>query len=583
MKIFRNLFFASIIFLIIFTTSCNKKKNDNKPHSHEWIEATCTKPKTCKICNAVEGSELDHDLVDGTCTSPISCSRCNETFGNPYGHSFKQATCTKPKTCSICGKTEGDIAEHSWKDATYDAPKTCSVCGKTEGDKLSINLSASLSKDYLSIGSRTNLSVSGYSFEELNVSFSEKDIISIDEYGKITALNIGTTQIILTHKTNTKITTTLTIDVISKMPDAYTSFTRMTKGDKTNIFIKNFGDLQETSLNDFNIILSSDAILKLNDDNSLEAIGYGTETIKLVSKRDERITTTISIDVINSNSFVLLYAKDETGVVKAGEQFTISLNEEFQNKGLIWFTSNSNIAVIDDYGRVSVKNEGFVTITVYNPNDPANKITKVNYNLTVEGEIEVDYISRLIHTALKENGTKEEGTNKQKYGEWFGNNGEPWCATFVTWCWYHSGLSYDLLVRYQGCTAGMKWCTEQGIMHYVQDFDFGEELENGIPGKQYGGTYKPVAGDIVFFLSAGMGHTGIVIYSDDTYLYTIEGNTSDKVAIKRWTLTDARITGYAHPKYPEYSGEREDFSWIKEEQEDGTYLWTNVSAQQKVD
>ena len=109
MKIFRNLFFASIIFLIIFTTSCNKKKNDNKPHSHEWIEATCTKPKTCKICNAVEGSELDHDLVDGTCTSPISCSRCNETFGNPYGHSFKQATCTRPKTCSICGKTEGDV------------------------------------------------------------------------------------------------------------------------------------------------------------------------------------------------------------------------------------------------------------------------------------------------------------------------------------------------------------------------------------------------------------------------------------------------------------------------------------------
>lgn len=38
-----------------------------------------------------------------------------------------------------------------------------------------------------------------------------------------------------------------------------------------------------------------------------------------------------------------------------------------------------------------------------------------------------------------------------------------------------------------------------------------------------------------------MSHTGIVIYSDDLYVYTIEGNTSDQVAIKRWSLNDARI------------------------------------------
>ena len=128
----------------------------------------------------------------------------------------------------------------------------------------------------------------------------------------------------------------------------------------------------------------------------------------------------------------------------------------------------------------------------------------------------------------------------------------------------------------------MQWCTEQDIMHYVQDFEW---LGNNahLNDKVIVEDYKPASGDIVFFLSAGMGHTGIVIYSDDTYLYTIEGNTSDMVAVKRWTLTDARITGYAHPKYPTYDGTPEDFSWIKEQQPDGSYIWSNVSAQQKVD
>ena len=39
----------------------------------------------------------------------------------------------------------------------------------------------------------------------------------------------------------------------------------------------------------------------------------------------------------------------------------------------------------------------------------------------------------------------------------------------------------------------------------------------------------------------------------------------------------------SHPKYPEYSKEREDFSWIKDQKADGTYWWTEVAEKQKVD
>ena len=38
--------------------------------------------------------------------------------------------------------------------------------------------------------------------------------------------------------------------------------------------------------------------------------------------------------------------------------------------------------------------------------------------------------------AITQLGTVESpsGSNKQKYGSWYGMNGQPWCAIFVTWC-----------------------------------------------------------------------------------------------------------------------------------------------------
>ena len=79
-------------------------------HVHEWVEATCTAPKTCKTCGETEGEALGHD--------------------------WKDATCTAPKTCSRCGATEGEALGHDWKEATTEAPKTCTRCGATEGEKL---------------------------------------------------------------------------------------------------------------------------------------------------------------------------------------------------------------------------------------------------------------------------------------------------------------------------------------------------------------------------------------------------------------------------------------------------------------
>lgn len=363
------------------------------------------------------------------------------------------------------------------------------------------------------------------------------------------------------------------------MPIVYFLYDKMVVGDTTEIFFKNLDALDATSIEDFDVSFAKGDIFAYND-GKLTAQKIGEETVTITLKRDNRITTTAKISVVDLDNAVIIRGRDETGVAKVGEEFQISYLTNLNDDNFVWSAYPNDNAIVDDRGYVVILNEGYVTITVYDQNNSSKYIA--NYYLYVEGEVEVDYVSRFIHRALRENGYKETGININKFGAWYPNNGQPWCAMFVSWCWYFSGLSNDLLLKYQGCYIGIKWCTEQGIMHFVQNYTFGEDL-NGASRYQYAENYKPQTGDIIFFLSSGMSHTGIAIYADDTYLYTIEGNTSDSVAIKRWSLNDARITGYASPKYPEYSKPREDFSWIADQKADGTYWWTKVNEQQKVD
>ena len=62
------------------------------------------------------GCACEHEWLEATCTTPNVCSLCEETEGVPLGHSWLAATCTAPKTCEICSETEGEALGHNcWK------------------------------------------------------------------------------------------------------------------------------------------------------------------------------------------------------------------------------------------------------------------------------------------------------------------------------------------------------------------------------------------------------------------------------------------------------------------------------------
>lgn len=127
--------------------------------------------------------------------------------------------------------------------------------------------------------------------------------------------------------------------------------------------------------------------------------------------------------------------------------------------------------------------------------------------------------------ALAEVGYKETGTNKTKYGEWYGQNGVAWCAIFIDWCADKVGVLNTLIPKYPGCGNFYKWYKNQGLI-----------------------TMKPKAGDIGFVKptkpTATCSHVFIVYEVNGNTITTIEGNYPDRVKKTTRKLTDKNILGF---------------------------------------
>lgn len=91
---------------------------------HEWVEATCTEPRTCKKCEKTEGDPLGHDWAEATCEKPKTCKRCHETDGEALGHSVSDWVVDTESACVEKGSQHG----------------TCERCGETVSEELTSRL-----------------------------------------------------------------------------------------------------------------------------------------------------------------------------------------------------------------------------------------------------------------------------------------------------------------------------------------------------------------------------------------------------------------------------------------------------------
>ena len=115
----------------------------------------------------------------------------------------------------------------------------------------------------------------------------------------------------------------------------------------------------------------------------------------------------------------------------------------------------------------------------------------------------------------------------QPYWSWYGFNSRvEWCACFVSWCYGQMGLSEP---RFAACQSqGIPWFQSHG---------------------QWGGRdYANIApGDAIFFdwdLDGSADHVGLVVGTDGSRVYTVEGNSGDACKIKSYSLSYECIKGY---------------------------------------
>ena len=115
----------------------------------------------------------------------------------------------------------------------------------------------------------------------------------------------------------------------------------------------------------------------------------------------------------------------------------------------------------------------------------------------------------------------------QPYWSWYGFNSRvEWCACFVSWCYGQMGLSEP---RFAGCQS-------QGVPWFQSHGQWGARgYDNLAPG------------DAIFFdwdLDGSADHVGIVIGTDGSRVYTVEGNSGDACKIRSYDVNYECIKGY---------------------------------------
>ena len=151
--------------------------------------------------------------------------------------------------------------------------------------------------------------------------------------------------------------------------------------------------------------------------------------------------------------------------------------------------------------------------------------------------------AKLCTWALSQVGYHEGGNNYNRYADnvdlqrmygWKPQN-QPWCDVFVDSGFIACfGLEDACAMTYQPIGAGSALC-RQSAQYYKGNNAF---------------YHRPEIGDQVFFYASGdINHTGIVVRVDGGSVHTAEGNSSDMVAERVYSVSDSKIAGYGRPDW----------------------------------
>jgi hypothetical protein len=136
------------------------------------------------------------------------------------------------------------------------------------------------------------------------------------------------------------------------------------------------------------------------------------------------------------------------------------------------------------------------------------------------------------------------GSNRTKYGVWFGMNGQPWCMMFVQWCFAQAGAADLLPVRTASCGTMMRAAQAAGCW-VTGDYQPGDVVIYDFPG------------------GAATDHTGIIESITESGVIAIEGNTgsgndANGGKVQRRPRSNKLIVGALRPAYATEESEEDE-------------------------
>ena len=141
------------------------------------------------------------------------------------------------------------------------------------------------------------------------------------------------------------------------------------------------------------------------------------------------------------------------------------------------------------------------------------------------------------------------GTGSQTYGY-------PWCASFVSWCARMAEIPVYTLPNSVNCASWVQYFISRG------------QYRTRTSG------YIPCQGDLIFFRNSSSSalstHVGIVRYTCNGKVYTIEGNSENQVRLVCYDLCDTYIVGYGVPSYS--SNPATAINYLLDEYVEGNYI-----------
>lgn len=146
-------------------------------------------------------------------------------------------------------------------------------------------------------------------------------------------------------------------------------------------------------------------------------------------------------------------------------------------------------------------------------------------------------VERVLKIASGEVGTVEKPVNRTPYGAWYGMDGQPWCAIWVSWIFAKAGCPDAIGGKQHRVKSVLEWAKKNGRV--VQE---------------------PRRGDLVIFQWRTGWHIGLIEDAAGSLpLQTIEGNTSpgnggsqrDGGGVYRRSRDMSGVVAFVRPIYPE--------------------------------